>query len=232
MSTLGLSGGSKRNLTRGDSDPAKGAGGRKSKQEGEEDEAQLADVVAAMGRLVLQNTNKQRVLSAAIITTMVVPRSVKIVDLMKEAGAKYHKESTEKEMDMGPPHLWAWDAAVGWLKQVAEEEAWEDVKKVIAAHVKEVSGKDYGLTLAQAVRVCKVSRCFKETQSKLEFMITKDEDCKTAEMVWRALKKALVTKFKGQIKAGAAPSSGMERALLKMMRKKEMIKDKEDRHEW
>ncbi|CAE8731731.1 unnamed protein product [Polarella glacialis] len=157
------------------------------------------------GKLLLATTSELRLVKAAAITTIIFPASHSAPEAIRKSGQAFSQavKDSAGTQTLPSPHLSAFTALV---RTVAEDK--QSGKELVAAARKVLENPN---DVARLCTVCKVPKCFKADQTRLEIAVSPDAHTFLRQCVdvWThqgALKKP-----------GAGPRRPLERALAEWL---------------
>ncbi|CAE8609057.1 unnamed protein product [Polarella glacialis] len=169
-------------------------------------QTQIDDVFPkTTGKLLLATTSEIRIVKSAAITTIIFPASHPVSQAIRKSGQAFSQAVKEQKgtQTLPSPHLSAFTALVRTVAEdkQAGKELVEAARKVLQC-LKDV---------ARLATVCKVSKCFKADQTRLEIAVSPDAHT--------FLRKCIdVWTLQGALeKPAAGPRRPLERALAERL---------------
>eukprot|EP00929_Paragymnodinium_shiwhaense_P068987 TRINITY_DN34802_c0_g4_i1.p2 TRINITY_DN34802_c0_g4~~TRINITY_DN34802_c0_g4_i1.p2 ORF type:complete len:264 (-),score=66.61 TRINITY_DN34802_c0_g4_i1:798-1589(-) len=229
-----------RNLEKNGSSASDAAPAAKTTKKEEEIDTSDARFVALTARLSLANAHKVAMAMAAAVVTYTVPRDSLVITSIKAAMLEYNKESSAARSKgtaggMPPPHLFAWEKVLESCIEVCKDAtvpAVLDARKVLQDFTAlSQKSEDPMMFNADTVTICRVSKCHKSDIAKIELALT-PTDTNHALKVSAAIQVIMIAGFKAVKKYGIAPKTHLERQLLALPKKRNIVSDNPERNSW
>ncbi|CAE8640956.1 unnamed protein product [Polarella glacialis] len=178
---------------------------RKKRLQRQTDDNKFEKFMKTNGQLLLATASELRVVKAAAITTVIFPASHPVPAAIGKSGQLFSQAAKERKgsQTLPSPHIAAFTAMV---RTVAEDK--QAGKELIDAAQKVLQ---FPNDIARLSTVCRVSKCFKPDQARLEVAVSPDGH----EFLRQCIN--LRARQGATEKVGAGPRRPLERALADLL---------------
>ncbi len=183
------------------------AASQKKNLERKFDAPTVAMLLPLLAILALSSAQITRDLAGALFITILVPSTSKVIKAMLQAGKAYSVECKKrgKGHDLGPPSSHVFHAMIEALQ---EEDVGGGNKLGLIAMIESEEYQEHE-ELQDAVQVCRVSRCWEATKSRVTLAMSDKEHVKLVARCW--------AQVGGERKHGAMPRSHAERQVQRLL---------------
>ncbi len=189
--------------------PVTAADGQRSGGQGGNQKGATQDLMQLVLKNGLHNSQELRLLKGLAVNTTVVPTEHAIVTAMRDRTRAWQarllkaKENEEK-VDLGPPFLQAWAALLDTLMAELPDGDTKQQVKVINDACNAIEDLEF---LTMLVGTCRLEKMFNKTQTKIVWA------SHPTKIEWTSSIRKALNELGGTHKLGAAPPSGLEKAM-------------------
>ncbi|CAE8591349.1 unnamed protein product [Polarella glacialis] len=166
---------------------------------------QFKKLAVANAKLSMHLASKSRLHDAALLRTVLLPKSHPVAEAMASAGIDFDRRQKLGELAGIPPHLIIWRAAI--TAALALEQGSATDKEVLSQHVAAITSPDL---LTNRVHCCRATSAFQPNTTKVTLSVSADRLITLESLV------RILIASGGDLKLGAPWRSTHERELAKI----------------
>mmetsp|Transcript_32454 Transcript_32454/g.52222 ORF Transcript_32454/g.52222 Transcript_32454/m.52222 type:complete len:209 (-) Transcript_32454:317-943(-) len=163
-------------------------------------------LAVANAKLSMHLASKSRLHDAALLRTVLLPKSHPVAEAMSAAGSDFNKRQKLGELAGIPPHLFIWRAAIN--AAMAVEQASATDRELLAQHVAAITSPDL---LTNRVHCCRATSAYQPNTTKVTLSVSNE-----LLIMLDSLIRVLIASG-GELKLGAPPRSTHERELAQIL---------------